>query len=99
MDVYEGPIEVLHPSAVTLVEDGEVRVYLSRRNLETLLSKLDANKAVPGTSQVTLVKHDTHHPMYPQTHPVIVVTGVEDEAYYIDREPGFVLHHKTRRPN
>lgn len=69
----------------------EVKVYLSRRNLETLISKLDANLAVPGTSACALVKTDMKHPKYPQTHPRIFVKALEDEDYYTDRDPGKVV--------
>lgn len=65
------------------------RVYLSRRNLLALLSKLDRNRASPGSSSVTLVKCDTEHPVYPCSD-VTIVTALEDEAYYTDRPPGDV---------
>jgi len=64
-----------------------VQVYLSRRNLLTLLSKLD--KAARGEdTQKTIVKRDMDHPEYPATHNWITVTAVEDEVYYADRLPG-----------
>ena len=60
------------------------QVYLTRRNLEALLKKLDR----PG-SHCTIVKGDTVHPTYPVTGVGEVwVTAVEDEDYYTDREPG-----------
>jgi hypothetical protein len=64
-------------------------VYLSRRNLLTLISKLDRNKNGE-TSACTLIKCDNVHPTYPQTHPKITVVAVDDADYYIDREPGLV---------
>ncbi len=69
-----------------------VQVYLSRRNLLTLLNKLDANVKVPGTSKCTLIKSDNEHPKYPQSHPEIYVTAVEDAEYYTNREPGETKH-------
>lgn len=75
---------------------GEVTVYLTRRNLLTLLNKLDANKETPGVSRATLVKRDTRHPKYPQTHEQVVVRAVEDEEYYVDRIPGEVLHFPVK---
>lgn len=63
------------------------RVYLSRRNLETLLGKLDAVKN-GGYSTQTIVKRDTKNERYPQNCDEIVVTAVEDKDYYTDREPG-----------
>lgn len=70
------------------------RVFLSRRNLLTLLNKLDAVKRGE-VSACTLVKNDYAHPKYPITldgEGVLVsvaVTAVEDEDYY-DRAPGEV---------
>lgn len=66
------------------------RVYLSRRNLLTLLSKLDREK-VGEVSTRTLIKTDNRHPVYPQSMPVVLVVAVEDDAYYIDRPAGEVL--------
>lgn len=64
-------------------------VYLSRRNLLTLLSKLD-RRAKGEQTECTLVKRDHSHPVYPQSHHVMFVVGVEDAEYYKDREPGAV---------
>lgn len=64
-----------------------IRLYLSRRNLKTLLSKLDRAKAGEGTF-CTIVKNDMSNSKFPQSHPQIVVTAVEDEDYYFDRIPG-----------
>jgi hypothetical protein len=64
------------------------KVYLSRRNLLTLLNKLDRNKEAyevgvygPVVSACTIVKQDTVHPKYPCSD-VIYVTAVEDDEYY-----------------
>lgn len=65
------------------------QVFLSRRNLLTLLNKLDRNKQVGEQSLCTIVKTDTVHSKYPCTS-VIMVTAVEDEKYYTDRVPGQV---------
>jgi len=62
-------------------------VYLSRRNLLTLLSKLDRQKAGEQTF-CTLIKEDNIHPKFPQTMDQIAVTAVEDSEYYITRTPG-----------
>jgi hypothetical protein len=64
------------------------RIYLTRRNLLTLLSKLDRVK-LGDESACTLIKQDTTHPNYPCTS-VCIVTAVEDAAYYTDRLPGVV---------
>ncbi len=61
-------------------------VYLTRRNLQTLLNKLERPE-----SRKTIIKYDTVHPLYPCTTET-VVTAIEDEDYYIDREAGDVYH-------
>ena len=63
------------------------QVYLSRRNLLTLLNKLDRKKE-GGETKCTLSKNDTRHPVYPQSMDHILITAVEDEDYYIDRPAG-----------
>lgn len=65
------------------------KVYLTRRNLLTLLSKLDRVKE-GGESKCTIIKQDTVHSKYPASN-VIEVTAVEDDDYYGDREAGPVL--------
>lgn len=65
------------------------RVVLSRRNLLTLLSKLD-RKANGETSVCKILKRDNEHPTHPQTMKEIEVVAVEDEEYYVDRVPGYV---------
>jgi hypothetical protein len=64
------------------------QLYLTRRNLLTLLSKLDRKKAGEQT-RVTLIKFDIEHPKYPCSD-ITLVTAVEDADYYADREPGVV---------
>jgi len=64
------------------------QLYLSRRNLLTLLSKLDRVKRGEG-SMCTLVKQDLTHPKYPAS-VVVRLTAVEDEDYYTDRLAGQV---------
>lgn len=63
------------------------KVFLTRRNLLTLLSKLDRQKMGDATA-CTIVKYDNAHPKYPQSVDEIWVTAVEDEYYYTDRGPG-----------
>ena len=64
-------------------------VYLSRRNLLTLLSKLDRVKEGQA-SACTIIKRDTEHERFSQSLKEIMVTAVEDKEYYIDRMPGMV---------
>lgn len=63
-------------------------VFLSRRNLLTLLNKLDkAALQGHGDAVVGIWKGDTKHPRYPCTNRTLVC-GIEDTQYYTDREPG-----------
>lgn len=66
-------------------------LYLSRRNLQTLINKLDRVRA-GGSSACTLIKQDTVHPKYPSTDAVTVI-AIEDETYYgtASRSAGEVL--------
>jgi hypothetical protein len=57
-------------------------IYLTRRNLQTLLNKLERPE-----SAKTIIKCDTVHPEYPCTEPTMVV-ALEDSDYYTDRPPG-----------
>lgn len=68
------------------------RIFLTRRNLQTLLNKLDRT-AKDDPSACTILKLDNQHPVYPQTMSCCIVSAVEDDEYYIDRDPG-VVHHK-----
>jgi hypothetical protein len=61
-------------------------VYLTRRNLLTLLAKLDA-AATGEKTQKTIIKRDTQHPEYPCSEEIEVI-AVEDAEYYKDRTPG-----------
>ena len=71
------------------------RVFLSRRNLLTLLNKLDAKKRGEQTA-CQIIKSDTSHPQFPLalygSGPLVsaYVSAVEDEEYYTDRQPGEV---------
>lgn len=66
------------------------RLYLTRRNLQTLINKLDRNKVYGGSSECTLIKQDTTHSVYPCSS-ITMVTAVEDEDYYTDRSAGKVM--------
>lgn len=59
------------------------RIYLSRRNLLTLLSKLDRKK-FDDQIVCSIGKHDTLHAEYPCSAKAII-TAVEDADYYADR--------------
>ena len=61
------------------------RLFLTRRNLLALLSKLD--RAAKGdVTFCSIVKQDVLHSKYPCSQP-FMVTAVEDAAYYTDRDP------------
>ena len=62
-------------------------VYLTRRNLRTLLAKLDRNLEVPNSSACAIIKTDTVHPKYPCSDAVEVI-ALEDAEYYTERAPG-----------
>lgn len=62
------------------------QIYLSRRNLLTLISKLD-RKRLGQDSKCTIVKNDNAHPTMSQSMDSCSITAVEDEDYYIDRQP------------
>lgn len=71
-------------------------IYLSRRNLLTLLSKLDRNTRYADSNDIStccITKNDNKHPVYPQSMKSINVYAIEDEVYYTDRLPG-VVHPK-----
>lgn len=72
------------------------QVYLSRRNLLTLLSKLD-RKAKGEETKATLIKyHNVTDPFQPSMDS-IMVTAIEDKDYYTTREAGEV--HPSDDPN
>lgn len=73
------------------------QIFLSRRNLQTLLNKLDRNRKAGGKeSACTLVKYDNKHPVYPQTMEACKVTALENEEYYTNRKAGVVLDAPKR---
>lgn len=53
------------------------KVFLSKRNIQTLLNKLDRNKLGEGGSACTIIKCDNQHAKYPQTMVECAVTAVE----------------------
>lgn len=62
-------------------------VYLSRRNLLALLSKLD-RKAAGEDTQCMIEKSDNVHPTHAQTMKTIDVIAVENDEYYAHRGAG-----------
>lgn len=72
------------------------QIYLSRRNLLTLLSKLDRQLEGEKTA-CSIIKHNGQDEKFEQTIPIVCVTAVEDKVYYGDRLPGEV--HPADTPN
>jgi len=64
------------------------QLYLSRRNLLVLLSKLDRKKAGEITA-CTIIKTN-NKPEFQNSPEIIAVTAVEDEEYYEGVEAGFM---------
>jgi hypothetical protein len=67
------------------------QIYLTRRNLQTLLNKLDRT-ANGDPSACSIIKHDDTHKTYPQSMKSCMVIAVEDADYYTDREPGAIFY-------
>lgn len=65
------------------------RIFLSRRNLLSLLSKLDRKAKGEHTSCEIIKKQDTEN-VYTQTMAECAVVAVPDEEFYAAREPGTV---------
>lgn len=63
------------------------RIYLSRRNLLVLLSKLDRKKAGEETA-CSIIKFQNPADPYVQTMNEVMVTAVEDADYYVTRMAG-----------
>ena len=72
--------------------DRTPKVYLSRRNLLTLLSKLDRDAAGEDTACTLIKCKQKDGTAYNQTMKEIMVIAVQDEDYYTaqNRQAGFV---------
>jgi len=83
-------------------------IYITRRNIKTLLSKLNRAEAGEPTA-CTVIKRDTEHATYPCSCEAMltaltavdrvplgidgaIIYALEDDEYYVDREPGPVHH-------
>ena len=64
-------------------------IYLSERNLRTLLSKIERKKAGEPTA-CTLIKHAVPGDPFVQSMNAVIVTAVPDEEYYTNRDAGEV---------
>ena len=84
-------LTALQESTRQMVNDATPKVYLSRRNLLTLLSKLD--RQAESETNCTLIKHKGTSPEYQQTMKSIAVVAVEDEDYYASQgRPAGIVH-------
>lgn len=59
------------------------KLYLSKRNITTLLNKLDSVRDGE-TSACTIIKNDTAHPVYAQTVRRIAVMAIEAQDRYVN---------------
>lgn len=68
------------------------KIYLSRRNLLVLLSKLD-RKAAGEETACAIIKHKNalNPEQFQQSMDMCFVTAVEDDEYYAEREAG-IMH-------
>lgn len=64
------------------------KLYLSRRNLQTLINKLDRLKAGEET-KCTIIKFN-ERPSFPNSMDEITVVAIDDDKYYCDFSPGIV---------
>ena len=71
--------------------DKTPKLYLSRRNLLALLSKLDRDDAGEKT-ECSIIKHQLPTAAYKQTMKEIMVVAVQDDEYYIDRPAPSEMH-------
>ena len=76
--------------------DYEHRIYLSERNLRTLLSKLERFKEGQET-KCAIIKHSNPLDPYCQTIDEIAVIAIPDDKYYAYRAPGEM--HPLDDPN
>lgn len=74
------------------MNDKTPKIYLSRRNLLTLLSKLDRDAAGEDTA-CSIIKQQTPGPAYQQTMARVMVIAVQDEEYYgAQQRPASEMH-------
>lgn len=69
------------------LEDYENRIYLSKRNLLTLLSKLERLEAGEDT-KCAIIKNRNALDPYCNTVDQVAVIAIPDEKFYVNRNPG-----------
>jgi hypothetical protein len=65
----------------------KAKLYLSKRNLLALLSKLERDEKGDDTA-CAIIKHQQPEPAYQQTMKTIMVIAVQDAEYYNTRSAG-----------
>jgi hypothetical protein len=66
------------------------KLYLSKRNLLTLLSKLERQEAGDETA-CGIIKFKNKNDPFVNSMDEILVTAISDEKFYINRAPG-IMH-------
>lgn len=75
-----------------MITDKTPKIYLSKRNLLALLSKLERDSKGDETA-CTIIKHQQPSPQYRQTMPTVAVIAVQDEDYYgSQNRPAGAMH-------
>lgn len=71
------------------------KVFLSQRNILTLLSKLDRRQA-GDTTACTIIKNDNIHSIYPQTMPSCRIHATEeDDMFFYECVPSVSISRAT----
>lgn len=70
----------------------EKKIYLSKRNLQVLLSKVERFEAGQETN-CAIIKYNNHLDPYNMTinEDCVMIVAVPDKQYYVNREAG-VMH-------
>lgn len=76
------------------MNDATPKVYLSRRNLTVLLSKLDREAAGENT-ECSIIKNRSPSAAYRQSMKSIMVIAVDDEEYYCSQARAAGAAHAT----
>ena len=72
------------------LNDYEDRIYLSKRNLLVLLSKLDRFEKGEET-KCAIIKNKCVTDPYCNTIEQVAIIAVPDEHFYVNRQPGAML--------
>ena len=81
-----------------MIKDNTPKVYLSKRNLLALLSKLERENLGDST-ECTIIKHQQPSPEFQQTMKSIAVIAVQDDEYYGAQNRGAGEMHPADEKN